>query len=202
MPKYLIKASYTAEGVKGVMKDGGTKRRQAAEAAVKSTGGRLEGFYFAFGEADALVIIDAPDNASVAAASMAIGASGSSAARRWFCLLRRDRPGCEEGRDLYSAWTVNEARAYLRTNSHAGRPRTIVPPAAPVLRAARTVRLPACSSRRFDAVGDGMAEARRDRDRPEIHGGRALFNDFHVSVAYSMRRSNCFRSDSICSIRS
>ena len=76
MPKYLIKASYTADGVKGVMKDGGTKRRQAAEAAVKSTGGKLEGFYFAFGEADALVIIDAPDNASVAAASMAIGASG------------------------------------------------------------------------------------------------------------------------------
>jgi uncharacterized protein with GYD domain len=76
MPKYLIKASYTAEGVKGVMKDGGTKRRQAAEAAVKSTGGKLEGFYFAFGDADALVIVDAPDNASIAAASMAIGASG------------------------------------------------------------------------------------------------------------------------------
>jgi uncharacterized protein with GYD domain len=76
MPKYLIKASYTAEGIKGVMKDGGTKRRQAAEAAVKSTGGTLEGFYFAFGDDDAYVIIDAPDNASVAAASMAIGASG------------------------------------------------------------------------------------------------------------------------------
>ena len=76
MPKYLIKASYTAEGVKGVMKDGGTKRRQAAEAAIKSTGGTLEGFYFAFGDADALVIVDAPDNTSVAAASMAIGASG------------------------------------------------------------------------------------------------------------------------------
>ena len=76
MPKYLIKASYTAEGVKGVMKDGGTKRRQAAEAAVKSTGGKLEGFYFAFGDADVIVIVDAPDNASIAAASMAIGASG------------------------------------------------------------------------------------------------------------------------------
>ena len=76
MPKYLIKASYTAEGAKGVMKDGGTKRRQAAEAAVKSVGGQLEAFYFAFGEADAFVILDAPDNASVAAASMAIGASG------------------------------------------------------------------------------------------------------------------------------
>ena len=76
MPKYLIQATYTADGVKGVMKDGGTKRRQAAEAAVKSTGGTLEAFYFAFGDADALVIVDAPDNASIAAASMAIGASG------------------------------------------------------------------------------------------------------------------------------
>jgi len=76
MPKYLIKASYTAEGVKGLLKDGGTKRRQAAEAVVKSTGGTLEGFYFAFGDGDAFVIVDAPDNASVAAASMAIGASG------------------------------------------------------------------------------------------------------------------------------
>ena len=76
MPKYLIKANYTAEGVKGLMKDGGLKRKQAAEAAVKSTGGTLEGFYFAFGEADALVIVDAPDNASIAAASLAIGASG------------------------------------------------------------------------------------------------------------------------------
>jgi uncharacterized protein with GYD domain len=76
MPKYMIKVSYTADGVKGVLKDGGTKRRQAAEAAVASTGGRLEAMYFAFGEHDVYVIVDAPDNISVAAASMAIGASG------------------------------------------------------------------------------------------------------------------------------
>ena len=76
MAKYLITASYTADGVKGLMKDGGSKRRQAAEAAVKSVGGRMEAFYFAFGEHDAIVLVDAPDNASVAAASMAINASG------------------------------------------------------------------------------------------------------------------------------
>ena len=77
MPKYLVFASYTAEGIKGVLKDGGTKRRQAAEAALKSVGGKVEAFYFAFGDQDAAIIIDAPDNASVAAASMAIGASGA-----------------------------------------------------------------------------------------------------------------------------
>ena len=76
MPKYLIKVSYTAEGVKGVLKDGGSKRRQAAEAAVKSTGGTLESLYFAFGDDDVYAIIDGPDNVSMAAASMAIGASG------------------------------------------------------------------------------------------------------------------------------
>jgi uncharacterized protein with GYD domain len=77
MPKYLITASYTPEGVKGVLKDGGTKRRQAAEAAIKSVGGRMEAFYFAFGDHDAIVLVDAPDNASVASASLAINASGA-----------------------------------------------------------------------------------------------------------------------------
>ena len=77
MAKYLITASYTAEGAKGVLKDGGTKRRQAAEAAIKSAGGKLEGFYFAFGENDAFVLIDAPDHATVASASLAINASGA-----------------------------------------------------------------------------------------------------------------------------
>jgi uncharacterized protein with GYD domain len=77
MGKYMVKASYTAEGAKGVLKEGGTKRRQAAEQAIKSAGGRVEAFYFAFGENDAYVIIDAPDNASVAASSMAINASGA-----------------------------------------------------------------------------------------------------------------------------
>lgn len=77
MPKYLVMASYTAEGAKGLLKDGGTKRRQVAEAALKSVGGRVESFYFAFGEHDAFVVIEAPDNASVAAASLAINASGA-----------------------------------------------------------------------------------------------------------------------------
>lgn len=77
MPKYLITASYTAEGVRGLAKDGGTKRRQAAEAAIKSAGGKLEAFYFAFGGHDAYIVIDAPDNASVAAASLAVNASGA-----------------------------------------------------------------------------------------------------------------------------
>ena len=77
MPKYLITASYTSEGVKGLRKEGGTKRRKAAEAAIKSVGGQVEAFYFAFGDHDAILIVDAPDNAAVASASLAINASGA-----------------------------------------------------------------------------------------------------------------------------
>ena len=77
MPKYLIEASYTLEGVKGLLKDGGSKRREAVEAAVKSVGGKVEAVYFAFGDPDVVVILDAPNNVSAAAMSLATNASGA-----------------------------------------------------------------------------------------------------------------------------
>ncbi len=77
MPKYLIQASYTAEGTKGVLKAGGSARRSAAQQALESVDGRLEAFYFAFGEDDVFAILDAPDNVSVAAAALTIAASGA-----------------------------------------------------------------------------------------------------------------------------
>jgi uncharacterized protein with GYD domain len=77
MPKYLIHASYTADGAKGLLKDGGTKRRQAAEAALKSAGATLESFYYAFGDADVYGVIDAPDHATMVGAAVAINASGA-----------------------------------------------------------------------------------------------------------------------------
>ena len=77
MPKYLIEASYTAEGTKGLLKDGGTKPRQMAEQALLSAGAKMEAFYFAFGDNDAYVIVDAPDQATVSAASLTINASGA-----------------------------------------------------------------------------------------------------------------------------
>jgi len=77
MAKYLILASYTAEGTKGLMKEGGTKRRAAVEQLIKGVGGKLETFYFAFGEFDALVIADMPDGSSGAAVSMAVNATGA-----------------------------------------------------------------------------------------------------------------------------
>jgi uncharacterized protein with GYD domain len=77
MPKYLLQVSYNAEGTKGLIKDGGSKRRAAAQQVVQSAGGKVESFYFAFGECDAYVIAEAPDAISVAAASLAVNASGA-----------------------------------------------------------------------------------------------------------------------------
>lgn len=78
MPKYLFQGSYTIEGAKGLLKDGGSKRRAAIEEMIKGLGGKLETFYFAFGETDAFGIADVPDNVSATAVSLAIGASGAA----------------------------------------------------------------------------------------------------------------------------
>ena len=76
MPKYMLQASYTSEGVKGLLKEGGTKRHAAAKALVESLGGKLESLYFAFGDQDAVSIVDLPDASAAAAASLALSASG------------------------------------------------------------------------------------------------------------------------------
>jgi uncharacterized protein with GYD domain len=81
MPKYLIHANYVGDGVKGLLKEGGTSRRAATEKAVKSLGGALEAFYYAFGETDAYAIVDVPDNASMAAIALTAGASGAVAVK-------------------------------------------------------------------------------------------------------------------------
>ena len=64
--------SYTPEGIKGLVKEGGTARRVAVEKILQKLGGRLEGFYFAFGDNDAYVISEGPDNATAAAISLAV----------------------------------------------------------------------------------------------------------------------------------
>jgi uncharacterized protein with GYD domain len=76
MPKYLVEANYLSAGVKGLMKEGGTRRREAVDQLFESLGGRVEAFYFAFGDEDLFIIGDLPDNASAAALAMAINAAG------------------------------------------------------------------------------------------------------------------------------
>lgn len=77
MPKYLIQATYTAEGTKGLLEEGASGRRAAVEQVVTGLGGTVEAMYFAFGEHDLVCIIDFPDPVSMAAASLAVKASGA-----------------------------------------------------------------------------------------------------------------------------
>ena len=77
MPKFLVKGSYTAEGARGLAKEGGTGRREAVRALVEGLGGKVEAFYYAFGDDDVYVITDLPDTAAGLALTLAVNASGA-----------------------------------------------------------------------------------------------------------------------------
>ncbi len=76
MPKYLIQASYTPEGLKGLMKDKASGRKAAVSKAVEGIGGKLESFYYAFGADDAVLVLDLPDNVTAVALALSVAASG------------------------------------------------------------------------------------------------------------------------------
>jgi len=77
MPKYLIQGSYTAEGAKGLARAGGSSRRTIVGEMIAKAGGKMESFYYAFGDADVYVVVEMPDVASGVALSLAVNASGA-----------------------------------------------------------------------------------------------------------------------------
>ena len=77
MAKYLFEATYTADGTKGLQKEGGTNRSAAVKQMIESLGGEMECFYYTFGKSDAIVIANVPDNVAAAAAGIAINATGT-----------------------------------------------------------------------------------------------------------------------------
>jgi uncharacterized protein with GYD domain len=79
MPKFLIKARYSSEGARGLLKEGGTSRKATVEKLVTGLGGKVEAFYFAYGEVDAYVIVDMPDAATGIALSLTVSGSGAVA---------------------------------------------------------------------------------------------------------------------------
>jgi uncharacterized protein with GYD domain len=81
MARYLFQGTYSREGAQGLLHDGGTKRRAAGEALMTSLGGRLEAFYYGFGETDLFMIVDLPDHVAAAAASLIVVASGAGSWR-------------------------------------------------------------------------------------------------------------------------
>jgi uncharacterized protein with GYD domain len=81
MPKYMLQASYTAEGVTGLIKDKASGRRTAVKGSVEAVGGKLESMYYCFGKDDVVVIMELPDNVAAASLVTAVGASGLVRAR-------------------------------------------------------------------------------------------------------------------------
>jgi uncharacterized protein with GYD domain len=77
MDKALIKVSYSGDGLKGLMKEGGTSRVKAVERALAGVGGSLESFYFAFGSDDVYIIADVPDHAAAIAMAASVATSGA-----------------------------------------------------------------------------------------------------------------------------
>lgn len=78
MPKYLIKANYTTAGVKGLQNEGGSGRRDAVAQTIEGLGGTLESFYFAFGDTDAYVTVDLPDNGAATALALSVNQGGGA----------------------------------------------------------------------------------------------------------------------------
>ena len=76
MAKYLIHASYTADGLKGLQKDKASGRRDAVRQLLDGVGGKLESMYYALGEDDVVIIADLPDNVAASTLSLTVSASG------------------------------------------------------------------------------------------------------------------------------
>lgn len=103
MPKYMLQVCYTAEGAKGLIKDGGSMRRSVAQKAAESVGGRVESFHFAFGDTDAFVIADLPDAASAAAIALTVSASGGATVHTTVLLTPEEVDAATRKSALYSA---------------------------------------------------------------------------------------------------
>ena len=81
MARYLITGTYTTEGTKGLLMEGGSSRRTVIESALQAMGGKLEAMYYAYGDTDVVVIADVPDAVSGLALSLAANASARSTSR-------------------------------------------------------------------------------------------------------------------------
>jgi len=76
MKKYLIQGTYSADGTKGLMQEGGTGRKTAIEKMLAAMNGKVEAFYYAFGEHDVILIVELPDDISAAAIGLRVNAAG------------------------------------------------------------------------------------------------------------------------------
>ena len=101
MPKYLFRGSLSPEGVAGLIAEGGPARRKVVEEAVRTLGGSVEAFYFAFGDDDVIVLCDLPDNATAAAFALEVSSSGRASASTTVLLTPED---VDAARGKKSGW--------------------------------------------------------------------------------------------------
>lgn len=101
MAKYLIQFRYSAEGTKGLLKDGGSKRRAAVEKVFQGVGGKIEAFYYAFGDYDGYLIAEVPDAVSAAAISLTVNATGAATLRTTVLLTPEDIDAAARKRVAY-----------------------------------------------------------------------------------------------------
>jgi uncharacterized protein with GYD domain len=87
MAKYLLQGAYSVEGHKGLLKSGGSQRREVISKVIQSLGGRLEAFYWTFGSDDYVLIVEVPDNVTAAALALNVAASGGVNGLRTTVLL-------------------------------------------------------------------------------------------------------------------
>src|SRR5579863_4842168 len=101
MAKYLFEVNYTLDGIKGLKAEGGSARVAAATELIEGLGGKVECFYFAFGDTDAYVIADYPDAVSVAAAALTVGAGGGATVRTVVLLTPAEADGAATKKTTY-----------------------------------------------------------------------------------------------------
>jgi uncharacterized protein with GYD domain len=103
MARYLFQGTYSREGAQGLLRDGGTKRRAAVESLIVSLGGRLEAFYYGFGETDLYMIVELPDNVAAASASLIVVASGAGSWRTTVLLSAEEMDRVAQSGVIYRA---------------------------------------------------------------------------------------------------
>jgi uncharacterized protein with GYD domain len=86
MPFYLVQSKFSRDSVKGLMNNP-QDRTKAVSKLLEAVGGKLHHFFFAFGEYDTVVLVEAPDNASAAAVAMVVAGSGAVSAVKTTVLL-------------------------------------------------------------------------------------------------------------------
>jgi uncharacterized protein with GYD domain len=101
MGRYLFQGTYSREGAAGLLREGGTKRRAAVEALVKTLGGRLESFYYGFGDTDLFIIVELPDHVAAASASLIVVASGAGSWRTTVLLTADEMDGVSKNSAAY-----------------------------------------------------------------------------------------------------